>query len=119
MPITASTVENLTVLTGTGGATTIFTPSPAGDNRFRFRVIRVVATGTIAIGDGVTITGITNTHDDSGQTTETQTLFISAAATANPYTDTCSFPDECEFRGKIQAAITSAAGSVTVFLYHG
>jgi len=55
--------------------------------------------------------------DQSGN--ETQTLWQSSAPTAAPYADQTTFPDEHEFRGRIQVTITSAAGTPQLFLYHG
>jgi hypothetical protein len=117
MPLTASTIDNLTVVTGTGGPTVIFQPEPGTVGRYRFRVVRFLLSGTVAAGDGVTIQGVSLKPDQTGM--ETQTLWQSNAPTAAPYNDQTTFPDEHEFRGKIQVTITSAAGTPILFLYHG
>src|SRR5215510_12951983 len=126
MPITASTIENLTVLTGSGGPTVIYTPSPAEIGRYRLRVVRVVWQGATG-GDSIKIEGTTPTPGTFGPgAPETQTLALlvcsqgagpAAAQIAN--TDQISFPDEAEFRGKVQATLTVTTGTVTVFLHHG
>lgn len=118
MAITVTTIENLTVCTGSGTATDVFVPSKAEIGRYRIRVVRYVQTGTTSIADGATITGITPKPDGTGN--ETQTLWRCVAPAASAYVDQTSFPDECEFRGQIQVAMTvNALGAGTLFLYHG
>jgi len=123
MPITVTTIENETVLTGSGTATDVFVPSKAEIGRYRIRVARATFVGCTS-GDNCTITGITPKPDGTG--TETQTIAILlcqgsgvAPAVIAAATDTISFPDECELRGRIQAAMTITGGTCTVFLHHG
>lgn len=114
MALTITTIENLTVVSGTGGgATDVFVPSGSEVGRYRIRVVRWVSVGG-AIGNTCELTGITT---DAAGAAETQSLWLSKSTTAT-FTDSTAFPDECEFRGRIQANVTAAAGSL-LFLYHG
>jgi hypothetical protein len=79
--------------------------------------VRFVLNGTVVAGEGCVITGISLKPDQTG--TETQIIWMSSAPTGAPYSDQTSFPDEHGFRGRIQVQITSAAGTPTLFLYHG
>lgn len=115
MALTITTVENVTTIAGTGGgATDVLIPSGAEIGRYRIRVIRWV-NNVGAAGNTAVITGITPKPDGTGN--ETQTIWSSNASGAN-FIDSTSFPDECEFRGRIQANVTST-GTSTIFLYHG
>jgi hypothetical protein len=123
MAFTATTIENLTLVTSASStaATNLFTPSPSEIGRYRFRVVRAVWQGATG-GDSATLTGITPTATG----TETQTLAIlvctqaaGPAAAQIATVDQISFPDECEFRGRIQLANTLTSGTLTLFLHHG
>jgi hypothetical protein len=123
MAFSATTVENLTTVTSstTTAATNLFTPSGAEIGRYRLRVIRAVFIGATG-GDSVTLTGITPT----ATTPETQTLALlvctqstGPAAAQIATVDSVSFPDEAEFRGRIQLANTLTTGNVTLFIHHG
>jgi hypothetical protein len=118
MALTITTIENLTTIavTGANAATNVFVPSPAEIGRYRIRVVRVVAIGA-TVGDTISITGITPKPSDGSA--ETQTLWNTVATAAN-FIDQTSFPDEHEWRGRIQIASTGTlGGTCTVFLYHG
>lgn len=114
MALTIKTVENVTLITGTGGgATDVFPAAPGQVGSWRIRAIRWVNVGGAA-GNSVAITGITL---DAAGSPETQTLWSSLANAAN-FIDTTSFPDECNLYGQVQANVTST-GTSSIWLYHG
>ena len=117
LAVTATTVENITTVTGTvsggvGGTTTatIFTNSPGNRERFRIKVIRLVwFTGTA--GDVIAL------KDAAGNV---------VWESVDPTTGTPNFIDQTnlgdEFRNGLQitATITSTSNvkSFDLFLYH-
>lgn len=120
MAFTKLTVQNLTTV-GIGGANAaenLFTPGPQEIGRYRFRLVRIVVAGS-GVGDTVTLTGITPQRV-AGTPTETQVLWSFVSKGANTI-DQMSFPDQHEFRGRIQIASVSAGGTLdaTLFLHHG